>query len=81
VAATAAHPGLDGRCRGQGEVDPGLPELRKASSRGSVPWKQRGRARDGGAATHMKPRAQELELRSASGGARCYTRERGGEEK
>jgi hypothetical protein len=34
VAAAAAHSGLDGRCRGQGEVDPGLPELRKVSSRG-----------------------------------------------
>jgi hypothetical protein len=34
VAAAAAHPGLDGRCRGHGEVDPGLPKLRKASSRG-----------------------------------------------
>jgi hypothetical protein len=34
VAAAAAHSGLDGRCRGQGEVDLGLPGLRKASSRG-----------------------------------------------
>ena len=34
VAVVAAHPGLDGRCSVQGEVDPKLPELRKASSRG-----------------------------------------------
>jgi hypothetical protein len=33
VAMAAAHLSLDKRCRGQGEVDPGLPDLRKASSR------------------------------------------------